>query len=245
MSEPTTRHDVFVIHSGYDRPVVERLCIALRHAGMEPWYDEWSLLPGDPWIEVIENALEAGSVVLACITANALERWQGTQLQMALDLAIAKKIGKVVPLLLPGAPDASQLRGFLGTLAALDLRPDSAWNQGIGKLLKVVEQQRLRRGEETEGTEVTIGSNGGDVSEETLLQELARVFAESEEATSVARAAGLPPGRTPAFRLPFVFWSRVIEDARNGAFAGGVRAVARAALQQQPHNPVFRRFLGQ
>lgn len=245
MPEPTTRHDVFVIHSGHDRPTVERLCIALRHAGIEPWYDDWSLLPGDPWIEVIEEALAAGSVVLACITANALERWQGTQLQMALDLAIAKKIGKVVPLLLPGAPNASDLRGFLGTLTALDLRSNSAWNQGLTRLAKVVELQRQDKAAKAEETQVTNGNNGGEVSDETLLDELALVFSDEDTAVIVARAAGLPAAWTPTFRQPLVFWSKVIEEARNGAFAGGVQAVARAALRRKPTNLVFKRYLGQ
>jgi nucleoside phosphorylase len=84
----------------------------------------------------------------------------------------------------------------------------------------------------------------GDVSEERLVEELATVLWDPERARSVALAAGFGPGNIPVMKLARVFWSRIIEDARNGAIQGRARAVADAAAREVPHNAIFRSYRG-
>lgn len=83
------------------------------------------------------------------------------------------------------------------------------------------------------------------ISDRQLVDELARVTWDSDEARLVVTEAGLPPQFMPSFNTPRVFWSRVVEQAANGAIAGGVDAIAHAAARQYPHNPVFTRYLAQ
>lgn len=82
----------------------------------------------------------------------------------------------------------------------------------------------------------------GEVSEARLVAELERVIWDPERAREVALAAGFGPGNIPVMKLPRVFWSRIVEDARNGAVRGREQAVADAAAVAFPDNLIFRRY---
>jgi hypothetical protein len=73
------------------------------------------------------------------------------------------------------------------------------------------------------------------------LEELAIVFCEREEAVLLAKRAGVPTGRMPAFTTPFVFWANVIEKAQNGLLPGGAWSIIEAAARMYPNNIVFSR----
>lgn len=85
--------------------------------------------------------------------------------------------------------------------------------------------------------------SGRALTDHELVDELARVLADEGQARLVAQRAGLPPSMLPAFRTSLVFWTHVIDAARNGAIAGGVAAVAAAAARLFPGNAVLRRYL--
>jgi hypothetical protein len=53
------QYDVFLSHNSADKPAVEILARRLVGAGLTPWLDTWNLIPGDPWQEAIEEALDA------------------------------------------------------------------------------------------------------------------------------------------------------------------------------------------
>lgn len=84
----------------------------------------------------------------------------------------------------------------------------------------------------------------GDVSDARLAEELEKVIWDPEQARNVALDAGFGPGNIPVMKLARVFWSRIIEDARNGAIRGRVQAVAEAAAREFPGNAIFRRYRG-
>ncbi len=54
--------DIFVCHAGEDKESVARpLATALRDAGLDVWYDEFSLLVGDSLRQKIEQGLAESS----------------------------------------------------------------------------------------------------------------------------------------------------------------------------------------
>ncbi len=79
---------------------------------------------------------------------------------------------------------------------------------------------------------------------EELIDELARVMSDSEEATTAVRRAGFPRASVPSFTIARVFWTRVVEDAANGKLVDGVRALVDEASRLYPGNSVFGRFRG-
>ena len=62
MSESALHQDVFLSHNSADKPAVEVLAQRLLVAGIRPWLDSWNLIPGDPWEEAIEQALDACAI---------------------------------------------------------------------------------------------------------------------------------------------------------------------------------------
>jgi hypothetical protein len=77
------------------------------------------------------------------------------------------------------------------------------------------------------------------ITDEALVDELAKVLFDEGQARLVATRAGFSPGVIPAFRMPIVFWTTVVDAARNGAIAGGVGAIAEAAGKLFPGNAIF------
>jgi hypothetical protein len=57
----------FVIHAGEDREFVADLCTKLRSQGVDAWYSEWEILPGDSLIGVrISSFREKRTLSLVC-----------------------------------------------------------------------------------------------------------------------------------------------------------------------------------
>lgn len=247
----TTRYDVFVSHDGRDKPLIERLCVALQQAGIEPWFDEWALAPGDEWIREVEHVLDSVPAVLVCIGVHGFEPWQDAQRQAAIERAVSAGTSAVVPLLLPGAPERVELPLFLRPRTPLSLRVEAEWGREIAKLTRTLEKRRqapsgggaTRVAEASPPVRSSAADHaGGGVSDEALVDELARVLYDSDQATLAARTAGFPVQSMPTFRTAQVFWSRIVEDARNGAVRGGVGSVAAVAAKLYPGNAVFSRY---
>jgi hypothetical protein len=53
------RYDVFLSHNSQDKPAVEILARRLTdEASLRPFLDKWHLVPGEPWQEALEEALD-------------------------------------------------------------------------------------------------------------------------------------------------------------------------------------------
>jgi len=116
--------DVFLSHNSRDKDAVEEFAYRLLEAGVRPWFDKWDLSPGRPWLPDIEAALGAARAVAICVGPNGLGRVQAPELEVALMNALEQKERLVVPLLLPGAPDADALPKFLARYTWVDARTD-------------------------------------------------------------------------------------------------------------------------
>lgn len=51
-------YDVLLSHSSADKTVVEEIAHWLLQESVRPFLDEWHLIPGDPWQEALEEALD-------------------------------------------------------------------------------------------------------------------------------------------------------------------------------------------
>jgi hypothetical protein len=75
-----------------------------------------------------------------------------------------------------------------------------------------------------------------------LVDELARVFWESERAEVLVLRNGLPPQLMPKFNTPVGFWEKLAMEAERGGVPGGLRALGRAAAAMYPGNEIFSRY---
>ena len=112
MPDPPTRHDVFLSHNNADKPAVEELACRLVQAGLHPWLDTWNLIPGDPWQEAIEVALQQCASCAVLIGPSGTGPWQNEEMHVAIDRRVSESEGafRVMPVLLPGAERGERTR---------------------------------------------------------------------------------------------------------------------------------------
>lgn len=118
--------DVFLSHSSADKPAVELLARWLLDAGIHPWLDGWNLIPGDPWQEGLEDALDTCDTCAVFLGPSGVGPWHNEELRVALDRRARDRTSsfRVIPVLLPGADpaDPNTLPRFLSRMVWVDFR---------------------------------------------------------------------------------------------------------------------------
>lgn len=110
----SSRHyDVFLSYNSADRPAVEYLANELQQSDLEPFLDKWHLIPGDPWQEAIEEALDRSHTCAILIGPQGISPWEHEEMRAAIEQRVADRAFRVIPVLLPGA-----IRGERGRLPA-------------------------------------------------------------------------------------------------------------------------------
>ena len=117
-------YDVFLSHNSSDQATVEILALRLKEAGVEPWLDKWHLIPGDPWQEAIEQALDECCTCAVFLGPSGLGPWEHEEMRTALNMRVREQSFRVIPILLPGAlmPERGRLPPFLSRLTWVDFR---------------------------------------------------------------------------------------------------------------------------
>lgn len=113
------RFDVFLSYSSADQAVVEALAHKLKAEGLKLFLDSWHLVPGDPWQEKLEEALDESRACAVCVGPGGIGPWQNEEMRSALeDRVAAPEELRVIPVLLPGArkPASRTLPRFLRRL---------------------------------------------------------------------------------------------------------------------------------
>ncbi len=125
---------VFISYNSRDAALVEPVVAALQARGIALWIDQEQILPGQPWLPALEQALRDGTAAAVLVGPNAIGPVQQQELGVALSQA--RNAGKpVIPVLLPGA---GALPLFLGQYSAVYLPDDlhgPAFAQAIDRLV--------------------------------------------------------------------------------------------------------------
>lgn len=72
-----------------------------------------------------------------------------------------------------------------------------------------------------------------------VVQELARVFHDRDQAVLLLQRSSFPTPLIPEFRTSLSFWTSVAETARNGALPNGIRPILDEAAKLYPSNALF------
>lgn len=117
-------YDIFFSHNNADKLAVEKLAQRLVKEGIQPWLDTWNLIPGEPWQEEIEEALDACKTVVVFLGPAGINPWENEEMRSALEVRVYDKSRRVIPVFLPGAPDPRDrpLPRFLRRLTWVDFR---------------------------------------------------------------------------------------------------------------------------
>lgn len=118
------RYDVFLSHNSTDKPAVEYLAQKLRKAGLEPFLDTWHLVPGEPWQDALEDALDQSRTCAVFLGPRGLGPWENEEMRVALDERVRNPDFRVIPVLLPDTemPERGRLPRFLRRLRWVDFR---------------------------------------------------------------------------------------------------------------------------
>jgi hypothetical protein len=118
------RYDVFLSHASADKPAVEYLAQKLSAIGIEPFLDKWHLIPGEPWQEALEDALDESRTCAVFLGPKGMGAWQNEEMRSALESRVSNKAFRVIPVLLPNSfePRREELPRFLRRLTWVDFR---------------------------------------------------------------------------------------------------------------------------
>jgi TIR domain-containing protein len=94
------KFDVFLSHNSKDKPIVEQIAHRLEAKGLKVWLDKWNLVPGDPWQEELEKALDDSQTVAIFVGPNSISPWENEEMRSALEVRVHDKTRRVIPVLL-------------------------------------------------------------------------------------------------------------------------------------------------
>jgi hypothetical protein len=118
-------YDVFLSHNSADKDAVEAVARRLEdEAALSPFLDKWHLIPGNPWQEELEQALDAARTCAVFIGPEGVGPWENVEMRSALDDRVTRPGFRVIPVLLPQAvlPQQGRLPRFLARLTWVDFR---------------------------------------------------------------------------------------------------------------------------
>ena len=131
MVKPGAVSDAFLSHNRLDKPIVKEIGHWLEtQAGLQVWLDEWNLVPGDPWQEALEEAIESARSIVVFFGSSGISPWQNEEMRAALERRASRDDVRVVPVLLPGSEKPSketQLPAFVRRL--LWVQFEESWNE--------------------------------------------------------------------------------------------------------------------
>lgn len=97
MSDEKQRLKVFLCHSSGDKEKVRELYRRLIVDGIDAWFDEEKLLPGQDWDFEIRKAVRSSDIVVVCLSNNSItkEGYVQKEIRIALDIADEKPDGTI------------------------------------------------------------------------------------------------------------------------------------------------------
>jgi hypothetical protein len=123
MADAEFKYDVFLSHNSKDKPAVEKIARILRDDyGLKVWLDKWNLTPGKPWQEELEEGLENSETIAVFLGEAGFGKWENEEMRVAVNSRVNDPSRRVIPVLLPGAPESPKLSAFLSRYTWVDLR---------------------------------------------------------------------------------------------------------------------------
>ena len=110
MTEPS--HAVFLSYASQDQEAVQRICDALRAAGIEVWFDRSELRGGDSWDQAIRRQIRSCALFLPIISVNTEARSEGyfrREWKLAVDRTddMSTDVPFLVPVAIDDTPESS------------------------------------------------------------------------------------------------------------------------------------------
>src|SRR5262245_56560798 len=139
------KFDAFISYARSDVDLVEKLGNFLNAVGLNVWFDQWELVPGQRWDELVSEAIEDAAAIVVCI--GCLDPSSSHETDKAIRLVESVQPHHapiVIPVILPGGD--TFLPPALSKHALIDLRDDVHNPGGLARLISSV--RAAKRGED-------------------------------------------------------------------------------------------------
>ena len=132
------KYDVFISYNSQDKDIVKK--IALRLADEEKlsvFFDEWSLVPGQPLQEQLEYALQHSDSCAIFVGEHGIGKWETEELRVVLEERIRAGEIRVIPVILQLSKkiEVSCLPPFLRRYLCIDYSIDPDHDDPLFRLL--------------------------------------------------------------------------------------------------------------
>jgi len=143
-----SRIKLFLSYAREDVGMAKRIYESLQGYGIDIWFDIYSLEPGQDWWHEIKKAIRNRDYFLALLSSKSVDHSGYVQKELAVALDELEKYpqGKifVLPIRLDEKCELIKVHGKLHDLQWVDLFPDNAYEEGIRRILKVIDPNKFR-----------------------------------------------------------------------------------------------------
>jgi len=132
--------DVFLAHNSQDKPQVRTIATKLSERGLKVWLDEDQIPPGQPFQDVIQQAIQNVRAAAIFIGSGGLGRWQRLELRALISQFVDADI-PVIPVLLPGVDRIPRDLSFLQDLNWVSFANGLDDEEALNRLVRGITQQ--------------------------------------------------------------------------------------------------------
>jgi hypothetical protein len=170
-------YDVFLSHNSKDKHVVKTIAERLdKEAQLNVFFDDWNLIPGDPWQEDLEEAIDNSRTVAVFLGPSGISGWHNEEMRTALDKRVHDRNRRVIPVLLPGTkiPENDEIPSFLSRLTWVYFRNGVGDEHAFQRLVAGILGQSPGKGvEKKSSTDITLAKGEIQLFEKHLMPFLA------------------------------------------------------------------------
>lgn len=131
-------HAAFLSYNREDREAVEKVAVHLEdNADLKPWFDRWTLVPGESRLGNLYRGLEASYCCAVFVGQSGKGPWEKQEISEAIQSQVSRNKYRVIPVLLPEAATRPELPHFFINTTWVDLRrgiddDDALWRLECG-----------------------------------------------------------------------------------------------------------------
>ena len=128
---------VFISYAHEDEECAKRLYNDLKAAGLDPWLDKKSILPGEDWKISIRKGIRDSKYFMPLLSSNSVERRGYVQKELKQALEILEEMDPLEIFVIPIRLDNCKISNKrINSRQIEDLSQN--WNQGIKRVLKSI-----------------------------------------------------------------------------------------------------------
>ena len=113
--------DVFLCHNSQDKEAIREMNDRLKKSGINTWFDEERLPPGQLWQDMLEEQIAQISTAAVFVGKSGIGPWQHMEIRAFLQEFVRRRC-PIIPVILSDCTNVPQLPLFLSQLTWVDFR---------------------------------------------------------------------------------------------------------------------------